>query len=249
MAKKQKKAFVHLFRALDHDFAHLKSFSVYQPCVLDSLGFSEEEYENYAAMYKNVMEELKKPDDNQNPDEEPVWDDYDLVAYSKLRIDFEYIVELLRGVMESFEQSQDDFNKAEFETRIRTIKEIITEFADDNPKLSALLMQVVNGIEKNKERFLGQDISVIINQMRYAVIDEEIKKYAEKWYLDFEDVKYEVLHFRDGELANENKLKDSADYGAYKEENEDALSKLKFRIRMIDEFKNDLMPEIAPLID
>lgn len=249
LSRKQKKAFIHLFRALDHDFAHLKSFSVYQPCVLDSLGFSEEEYENYAAMYKNVMEELKKPDDNQNPDEEPVWDDYDLVAYSKLRIDFEYIVELLRGVMESFEQSQDDFNKAEFETRIRTIKEIITEFADDNPKLSALLMQVVNGIEKNKERFLGQDISVIINQMRYAVIDEEIKKYAEKWYLDFEDVKYEVLHFRDGELANENKLKDSADYGAYKEENEDALSKLKFRIRMIDEFKNDLMPEIAPLID
>ena len=208
LSRKQKKAFIHLFRALDHDFAHLKSFSVYQPCVLDSLGFSEEEYENYAAMYKNVMEELKKPDDNQNPDEEPVWDDYDLVAYSKLRIDFEYIVELLRGVME-----------------------------------------VVNGIEKNKERFLGQDISVIINQMRYAVIDEEIKKYAEKWYLDFEDVKYEVLHFRDGELANENKLKDSADYGAYKEENEDALSKLKFRIRMIDEFKNDLMPEIAPLID
>lgn len=249
LSRKQKKAFVHLFRALDHDFAHLKSFSVYQPCVLDSLGFSEEEYENYAAMYKDVMEELKKPDDTQNPDEEPVWDDYDLVAYSKLRIDFEYIVELLRGVMESFERSQNDFNEAEFETRIRTIKEIITEFADDNPKLSALLMQVVNGIEKNKERFLGQDISVIINQMRYAVIDEEIKKYAEKWYLDFEDVKYEVLHFRDGELANENKLKDSADYGAYKEEHKDALSKLKFRIRMMDEFKNELMPEIAPLID
>lgn len=249
LSRKQKKAFIHLFRALDHDFAHLKSFSVYQPCVLNSLGFSEEEYENYAAMYKNVMEELKKPDDTQNPDEEPVWDDYDLVAYSKLRIDFEYIVELLRGVMESFERSQDDFNEAEFETRIRTIKEIITEFADDNPKLSTLLMQVVNGIEKNKERFLGQDISVIINQMRYAVIDEEIKKYAEKWYLDFEDVKYEVLHFRDGELANENKLKDSADYGAYKEEYKDALSKLKFRIRMMDEFKNDLMPEIAPLID
>lgn len=249
LSRKQKKAFIHLFRALDHDFAHLKSFSVYQPCVLNSLGFSEEEYENYAAMYKDVMEELKKPDDTQNPDEEPVWDDYDLVAYSKLRIDFEYIVELLRGVMESFERSQNDFNEAEFETRIRTIKEIITEFADDNPKLSALLMQVVNGIEKNKERFLGQDISVIINQMRYAVIDEEIKKYAEKWYLDFEDVKYEVLHFRDGELANENKLKDSADYGAYKEEHKDALSKLKFRIRMMDEFKNELMPEIAPLID
>ena len=247
--QKQKKAFVNLFRALDHDFAHLKSFSVYEPHVLDEFGFSEEEYENYAAMYKNVMEELKKPDDNSGTDEEPVWDDYDLVAYSKLRIDFEYIVELLRGVVESLDQSQNDYDEAEFETRIRALREIIAEFASDNPKLSALLAQVVDEIEKDKERFLGQDISVIINQMRYAAIDTEIRKYAEKWYLDFEDVKYEAYHFRDGELANENKLKDSANYAAYKEENEDALPKFKFRKQMIDEFKNDLMPEIEPLID
>ncbi|MBD5472168.1 MAG: type I restriction endonuclease subunit R [Lachnospiraceae bacterium] len=248
LSRKQKKAFVNLFRALDHDFAHLKSFSVYEQHVLDEFGFSEEEYENYAAMYKNVMEELKKPDDNPNTDEEPVWDDYDLVAYSKLRIDFEYIVELLRGVVESLDQSQNDYDEAEFETRIRALREIIAEFASDNPKLSALLAQVVDEIEKDKERFLGQDISVIINQMRYAAIDAEIRRYAEKWYLDFEDVKYEAYHFRDGELANENKLKDSADYAAYKEENEDVLPKFKFRKQMIDEFKNDLMPEIEPLI-
>lgn len=249
LSRKQKKAFVNLFRALDHDFAHLKSFSVFEPQMLDELGFSEAEYENYAAMYKNVMEELKKPDDGLGADQEPVWDDYDLVAYSKLRIDFEYIVELLRGVVESLDQSENDFDDAEFQTKIRTIKEIIEEFAGDNPKLSALLMQVVDEIEKDKERFLGQDISVIINQMRYAAIDAEIRKYSEKWYLDFEDAKYEAFHFRDGELANENKLKDSADYAAYKKEKEDALPKFKFRKQMIDEFKNDLMSEIATLID
>ncbi|MBD5549344.1 MAG: type I restriction endonuclease subunit R [Lachnospiraceae bacterium] len=248
LSRKQKKAFVNLFRALDHDFAHLKSFSVYEPHVLDEFGFSEDEYENYAAMYKNVMEELKKPDDNPDTDEEPVWDDYDLVAYSKLRIDFEYIVELLRGVVEFLDQSQNDYDEAEFETRIRALKEILAEFASDNPKLSALLAQVVDEIEKDKERFLGQDISVIINQMRYAAIDKEIRKYAEKWYLGFEDVKYEAYHFRDGELANENKLKDSADYATYKEENEDALPKFKFRKLMIDEFKNVLIPEISSLI-
>ena len=49
--------------------------------------------------------------------------------------------------------------------------------------------------------------------------------------------------------ANENKLKDSADYSAYKEENKDALPKFKFRKMMIDEFKNALMPKIVPLID
>lgn len=250
LSRKQKKAFVNLFRALDHDFAHLKSFSVYEPQVLDKFGFSEDEYESYAAMYKNVIEELKKPNDNADIDKEPIWDDYDLVAYSKLRIDFEYIVELLRGVVESLDRAENDFNETEFETRIGTIKENIGEFAGDNPKLSALLMKVVGEIEKDKERFLGQDISVIINQMRYAAIDTEIGKFSEKWYLDFKDVKYEAFHFRNGELLNENKLKDSIDYTAYYEkETEDALPKFKFRKRMIDEFKNVLMPEITPLID
>jgi type I restriction enzyme R subunit len=107
----------------------------------------------------------------------------------------------------------------------------------------------VYDIEKDRDRFMGQDISVIINQMRYAVIDAEIRTYAKKWYLDFEDVKYEAYNFRDGRLTNENKLKDSADYAAYKGEHEDAMPKFKFRKRMIDEFKNTLMLEIAPLID
>lgn len=248
LSRKQKKEFVHLFRALDHDFAHLKSFSVYEPHMLDEFDFSEDEYENYAAMYKNVMEELKRPDIDPDPGEEPVWDDYDLIAYSKLRIDFEYIVELLQGFVESLEQTESDFDVAAFETKIRTIKETITEFACDNPKLSVLLTKIVDEIERDKESFLGQDISVMINQMRYAAIDTEIRKYAENWYLDFEDVKYEAYNFRDGELANENKLKDSADYAAYKEENEDALPKFKFRKRMIDEFKTELMPEISPLV-
>lgn len=248
LSRKQKKAFIHLFRALDHDFAHLKSFSVYEPFVLDAFGFSESDYENYVAMYHNVMEELKKTDDTPDPEEEPVWDDYDLVAYSKLRIDFEYIVELLQGFVESLEQSENDFDEVAFEIKIRTLKEIIEEFEGDNLKLSGLLMQVLNEIEKDKGRFLGQDISVILNQMRYSAIDAEIKKYAERWYLKTEDVKYEVFHFRDGELANENKLKDSADYAAYKEEQENALPKFKFRKQMIHEFKTTLMPEIAPLI-
>ena len=248
LSRKQKQAFVTLFRALDHDFAHLKSFSVYEPSMLNEFNFSQDEYETYAAMYKNVMEEIKKPDNNPESSEEPVWDDYDLVAYSKLRIDFEYIMELLHGVMESLDSSEHDFDAAEFETRIRNIKEIIGEFSADNPKLSALLIQVVDEIEQDKERFLGQDISVIINQMRYAVIDKEIKKYAEKWHLGFEDVKYEVFNYKDGEVANENKLKDNADYAAYKEANDNALPKFKFRKAMIDEFKNVLMPEIAPLI-
>lgn len=247
LSRKQKKAFIHMFRALDNSFAHLKAFSTYEPSMLEDVDFSQEEYEDFAAMYLNVMEELKKPAGDKEPEDEPVRDDYDLVAFSKLRIDFEYIVELLQGVVETLNQSQDDFNEAEFEYNLKMIREVVAEYASDNPKLSALLMQILNELEQDKVKFIGQDISVILNQMRYAAIDAEIDSYASKWFVKSEDVKYEVYNFKDGELANATKLKESA-YKYYKEVTPDPMPKFKFNGAMIKEFKEVLMPEISPLL-
>lgn len=246
LSRKQKAAFIHLFRDLDHDFAHLKAFSTYDPSILQELDFSEEEYEDLAAMYKNFMEELKNDDGGGKPEDEVIRDDYELVAYSRIRVDFEYIVELLRGYTESPDFASD--GDAEFKKKMQSFREIINEFAQDNPKLSDLLLRLVDEIEQDKEKFMGQDISVTINEMRYAVADTAIGKFADKWCLPFEEVKYEVLHFRDGELANENKLKDSADYSAYKEKTEDPVPKFRFRKEMIREFREELMPEIEPLL-
>ena len=93
------------------------------------------------------------------------------------------------------------------------------------------------------------DISVIINQLRYAAIDKEIKAFSERWYVDYEDVKYEAYNFKDGEIANENKLKDSANYSAYKENVDNPLPKFKFNGALIRSFKDELMPEIGPLFE
>ena len=93
------------------------------------------------------MEELKEPGEDTDLMDEPVHDDYELVAYSKLRIDFEYIVELLQGFVASLDPSLEDYDEASFEAKIRTLREIIAEFSSDNPKLSVLLTQVVDEIE------------------------------------------------------------------------------------------------------
>ena len=248
LSTRQKKAFVHLFRALDHDFAHIKAFSQYKEDMLKEYGFSEDEYSSYAAMYRNVMEELKnKDEDPDDPMYEPVFDDYNLVAYSSFRVDYEYIVGLLQGFVDSLVPEEDDEN--EFEEKIRTLREVVSDFAEDNPKLGALLSKVIDEIEADRERFRGQDMSMIINRMRYSAINKEIEAFAAKWFLDPRLLKYEVYNYRRGELANENKLKDSIAYSEYKESIEDPVSKFKFRAMMIDEFRNVLMPEIAPLLN
>ncbi len=243
---KQKKMFVHLFRALDHDFAHLKAFSRYDESVLDEYGFSDDEYESYAAMYRNVIEELPPGDDSDDPDDPPVFDDYKLVAYNKFRVDYEYIVGLMQGVVDAL--MAGDMDENEFDEKIRILREAVTEFAGDNPKLGELLSKVVDEIEADREKFFGKDISVMINQMRYAAVDREIHAFAEKWFLDEELLKYEAYNYRDGVIKNENKLKESADYSEYKEATPDAIPKFKFNKMMIGEFREVLMPEIEPLI-
>ena len=243
LSKEQKKAFVKQFRALDKAFSHLKAFSQYDDSILNELDFSEEEYENYAAVYNNVMEELKPEKTEDEPDQEPIDDGYELVAFSKLRIDYDYIMELLRGMVAAIEETEEEFQK-----KLAEVREIIQEFAEDNPRLSELLLKIVDEVEADKTRFAGKDISAIIRQMREDAVDKEIKKYADKWYIPFEDVKYEAYHYKDGEMANENMVKEAADFSAYKAANPDAM-KFEFHDDLIEDFHQNLMPEIVQLLD
>ena len=247
LSKKQKIVFVKLFRALDHDFAHLKSFSTFNPDVLRKLGFSQDEYNDLAAIYNNVMEELRK-DPTDSEEDDPLKEDYELIAYNKFKVDFEYIVELLQGMIDTISTTPNDENNTEFQHKINQIREIVKEFAEDNPRLGNLLMQILDDIEQDKQRFMGQDISVIINQMRYTAIDKEVETFSYKWFIPFEDVRYEAFNFKNGEIANENKLKENADYAAYKEHTEKPLPKFKFNSAMIRDFKENLMAEITPIL-
>jgi type I restriction enzyme R subunit len=237
LSKKQKKTFIKLFRDLDHFFAHLKSFSSYTDEVIDKLDFSQDEYDDYAAVYKNVLEELKIIPDDEDDNEEEIIDDYELVGYSKFKVDFEYIVELLQGFVDYLDQSENDFDETEFEKKILLIKEVVKEFSEDNTKLSDVLLQVLDEIEKNKEKFMGQDISVIINQMRYDAVDKEIERFSSKWFVDYDDVKYEAYNYKDGIIANENKLKEKADYAAYKASVSNPMPKFKFNSNLVKDFK------------
>ncbi|MCR5202527.1 MAG: DEAD/DEAH box helicase family protein, partial [Lachnospiraceae bacterium] len=248
MSREQMKTYVKLFRNLDSDFAHLKSFSSYDTDIIDRFSFSEEEYEDYAAVYNNVIELLKKPKDD-DPLDDPLDLDYELQAYSKFKVNYEYIVELLQGFIDLLDQDEDNMTAVQFEEEILTLRTIIEEYMSENSRMGGFLLEVLEDIKKDKEKYIGQDISVILNKMRYDAIDKEIQVFSNKWFIDFEDVKYEAIHFRDGELANENKLKENANYAAYKESTDNPLPKFKYYAAMITDFKESLMPETSMLLD
>ena len=245
LSDRQKKVFIVLFREFDHNFAHLKSFSTYDNEMLKKYDFTEEDYEDYAAVYHNVIAELP-PRPAKDEEDNEISDDYELVAYSKFKVDFEYIVSLLQGFVDSMSAAESGID--DFEAKLKEIREDVKEFASTNPKLSSLISQVVDEMEKDFDRYINRDVSAIINQMRYEAADKEIKKYADKWFLEEEAVRYEVYNYKDGKLANENKLKESADYAAYKEKNEASLPKYKFYSELKKDFDEKLIPEARPYI-
>lgn len=223
LSEKQKKQFIYVFRDLDRSFNHLKAFSGYNPQILTDNHFSQEEYEDYAAIYKNVLAELKTDKTDDKSDDEAIIDDYELVAVDKIKVDYDYIIDLISGFVDSL---GDVESEAEYEKKLTEIKEVVA-YSEDNPKLGALLESVLEDIVNNSEKYENQDVSVIINQLRQSAIEKEIRRFSEKWFVDFEDVKYEAYHFKDGKLANENKLKEKANYAAYQRSNRRTSQKIQ----------------------
>jgi type I restriction enzyme R subunit len=154
----------------------------------------------------------------------------------------------LQGVIDSLDQASDDFDEVDFERKIAFLREVAKDFVLTNPKLGAIVEQVIDEIEKERDKFIGKDISVILNQMRYSAVDKAVQEFADKWFIPYDDVKYEAYNYKNGELSNENNFKDKADYSAYKEATKEPLPKFKFRSVMIDDFKNNLMPEIEQFL-
>lgn len=250
LSKEKKKQFIFLFRELDTNFAHLKAFTKYTESVLTDILFSESEYEELYAWYLNFLAELRTGGGEPGGDDNtPVPDDYELIAVNKLTIDFEYIVSLLQGFVDDLSNIDNTlFAEDEFNKKLEEIRSIVNDFSKSNPKLGALLNDVLDSIAEQKDTYIGCDISVMINKMRNEAIMSEVKQFANKWFIDPEEVMYEVMHYRSGNISNENNLKDLADYAKYKETVENPVPKFKFRKAMITDFKDVLMEEVKDLL-
>ncbi len=88
-----------MFQNFDRLFAQLKSFTNYDDSMLENYDITQEEYDNYAGHYKNILEWLKSEritSEEIEPVSPQIDYDYELVAYSHTKIDYEYIINLIQ---------------------------------------------------------------------------------------------------------------------------------------------------------
>lgn len=247
MSEKEKKIFVKIFQEFDTLFAQLKSFTNYDDSMLKDYGITEEEYNDYVGHYKNVVEELKKdPPDGDEPIDEIVDQEYELMAYSNTKIDYEYIISLIQNIVTP---SDDDENLSpeERQKKIDEIKSFVEDLRKDNPKIADIMSTLVSEIENYEEKYKGQSILNVVENMRQDCIDRVITDFCDEWKTSKEDVMYVAENYRNGAIINESAIKATSNYSEYKESQEKALPKFKYYSKMMTELRKVLEEEIKPL--
>ena len=253
MSVKEKKVFVNIFQTFDRLFAQIKSFTRYDDSMLEKYGITEEEYDKYAGVYKNAVEEIKTAEgDGNDPGKEASEDemidmDYELMAYSSTKIDYEYIINLIQNIVAPNEGAEA-VSPEERQKQIEEVKQYIEEMQKDNPKVADIMAGLVSEIEADENKYRGQSIRNIVENIKQNCIDKVISDFCVTWYASKEDVMYAALHYRNGEIPNESVIKATIDYQGYKSAQEKVLPKFKYYAKCMSELKKILDKEIKPLI-
>ncbi len=249
MSMKEKEVFARMFQNFDRLFAQMKSFTDYEDGMLADYGITQEEYDDYAGHYFNVLEEIResKPDKGADGDEAVQPDpDYELMAYSSTKIDYEYIINLIQNIVTP-DDREEDVTPEERQKKIGEIRQYVEELRRDNPKIADIMSGLIDEIEIDAEKYKGKSILNIMENMKQDSIDRVITDFCLIWYASKDDVMYAADHYRDGEIPNESRIKATADFTGYKAAEEKALPKFRYYAQMMAELKKTLDEEIRPL--
>ena len=250
MSIKEKKIFVKLFQDFDKFFAQLKSFTQYEDNMLAGYGITEDEYTDYAGQYLNAKEEIKEDTDGQidDPGVPVVDEDYELMAYSHTKIDYEYIINLIQNIVSPDEESQE-VTQEQKQKQMDEVKQYVEELRKDNPKVAEIMTTLIGEIEQDVNKYKGQSILNIVENMKQECIEKVVTDFCITWYTSKDDVMYAAMHYRNGEIPNESAIKETANFTSYKEVQERAIPKFKYYTMMIAELRKTLDEEIKPLMN
>ena len=251
MSMKEKKVFAKMFQSFDSLFAQLKSFTKYDDTMLEEYGFAEEEYDEYVGHYKNVMEEIHEetPDGGGSEEEsgEEIDQDYELMAYSNTKIDYEYIINLIQNIVTPAEE-EEEISPEEKKRKIAEVLQYVEELRKSNGKVAEIMCDLIGDIEEDDTKYRGKSILNIVENMKRDCINKVIADFCSTWCASKDDVMYAAMHYRNGEIPNESAIKATVDYTKYKAGQEKPLPKFKYFSQMMADLRMILEEEIKPLL-
>ncbi len=248
LAKEGELRFAKAFQEFDKIYSNLKAFTNYADNPPDSYGITQEEYEDYAAHYKNIREKYKPTKPTGTVDVDIDMDfEYELKAYSREKIDYDYIVSLIQTVVSATDEERAEQH---YQNLLAEINKYIEDLISTNPKLGALMRKLWENINNNPDEFKDKRVSHILADMRKETIDNVLLAFADEWCVPLEAISYAADRYEigDTEIPGLNNLKKSADFDSYSENNS-GISKFKYHQSIKKALVGLLNEEVIPLRD
>ena len=238
--------FAKAFQEFDKIYSSLKAFTKYGEKSPDSYGITQEEYDKYAAWYLNIKEKYR-PERTDDPDTPPIDFEYELKAYSKEKIDYEYIVSLIQLVVSATDEERQEQH---YQNLAKEITKYIEKLQSLNPKLGELMRQLWEKVQENPDAFKNVRVSHVLEKMRTEAIDSVLSGFAGEWCVSPDAVSYAADRYQRGEtdVPGLNNLKKTSDFDKYSAGHTD-VSKFKYHQSVKKALLILLNEDVLPLRD
>ncbi|MFB1050602.1 type I restriction endonuclease subunit R [Paraliobacillus sp. JSM ZJ581] len=243
------KKFAKAYQALDKAFSSVQVYSEFDDNQMGSIfPITFEEIEHYQGKYVNALEEIKSGGGEITDDPLEIDVEYELESIKTDEINYEYILLLIQSFIPSG-KDQYELLRDQEEKAVKEVNKYIVELEKNNQQLAQLMKELWGNIQENPEEYRDQNVSVLLENMIQTTRYELVEDFAEKWCVNEDNLDFVISNYkvnRDRQNG-ESELKVTSDYDKYKENNSDAVSKLKYwkTVRQdLDELMNN---QILPL--
>ena len=233
------------YQVFDKYQASIRVYSEYdKEEIYRETGLSDSQLEAYLGLYQNILAEIKSRDPEVgNEDELDIH--YELESVQVDEINYAYILMLIQSMI----QQEENDEQALSDKDIATVDSYIESLNRTNPSLAEIIQNLWTQVQEEPERYRGQSITGVLDQMIESIIDSHIVSFAKRWYIGADELRYYIQHYRKGakKQAGESQLTKSQRYKDYKAEVADALNPLSYKKQIKEAYTQLIEEVIEPL--
>ena len=233
------------YQVFDKYQASIRVYSEYdKEEIYRETGLSDSQLEAYLGLYQNILAEIKSRDPEVDSQDE-LDIHYELESVQVDEINYAYILMLIQSMIQQEENDEQTLSDKD----IATVDSYIESLNRTNPSLAEIIQNLWTQVQEEPERYRGQSITGVLDQMIESIIDSHIVSFAKRWYIGADELRYYIQHYRKGakKQAGESQLTKSQRYKDYKAEVADALNPLSYKKQIKEAYTQLIEEVIEPL--
>ena len=233
------------YQVFDKYQASIRVYSEYdKEEIYRETGLSDSQLEAYLGLYQNILAEIKSRDPEVGREDE-LDIHYELESVQVDEINYAYILMLIQSMIQQEENDEQTLSDKD----IATVDSYIESLNRTNPSLAEIIQNLWTQVQEEPERYRGQSITGVLDQMIESIIDSHIISFAKNWYIGADELRYYIQHYRKGakKQAGESQLTKSQRYKDYKAEVADALNPLSYKKQIKEAYTQLIEEVIEPL--